>query len=323
MSFESRSNPPSGIHDWVKDRLSAFMDDALPAEEALQVESHLGTCSECTKELQTLQQTVRWLREMPTRPVPRPLLLSEDAVSQPYLSLTGLFAIFRAVAVVSAALLVIVLAWDAFDSVHLAQRSAPVPGFVDQMAEIPWPDEPSDRPEQAAPITPLTPPEGTLSAPTILGQDESAAMKLPAPVPTPASAEKMPDQEMGQNRELAPFSMPLSVPGEAYEEGQKGSEPGQTARDEAASAAPPVIKALPTTTSVIVSVSPPPYVGTPAELPSLSSTIPPRAGFEEDRSLPAPSTLSRWNKIKAVLIGIFVVSLAGMLLSRWQTMRQR
>src|SRR5262249_5944105 len=50
-------------HD-ARERLSAFLDDALPSEERREVAGHLEGCAECRRELARLEGTVALLRRV-------------------------------------------------------------------------------------------------------------------------------------------------------------------------------------------------------------------------------------------------------------------
>ncbi len=58
-------------HGYVEERLSAYLDGELTPQERGIVERHLATCQDCHWNLDTLRQTVRWVQELPSVPVPR------------------------------------------------------------------------------------------------------------------------------------------------------------------------------------------------------------------------------------------------------------
>jgi anti-sigma factor RsiW len=66
-------------HDYVRDRLSEYLDGQLLGQERQAVEEHLAACGSCRWELQTLRQTVLWTRNLPTMPVPRSFTLPVPA----------------------------------------------------------------------------------------------------------------------------------------------------------------------------------------------------------------------------------------------------
>jgi anti-sigma factor RsiW len=58
-------------HGYVEERLSAYLDGELTQREKGIVERHLATCQDCRWDLDTLRQTVQWVQELPSVPVPR------------------------------------------------------------------------------------------------------------------------------------------------------------------------------------------------------------------------------------------------------------
>ncbi|MBN1934812.1 MAG: zf-HC2 domain-containing protein [Anaerolineae bacterium] len=58
-------------HRYISERLSAYIDRALPERERARVQSHLESCELCREELEMLLWTKRLLRQAPTIPVPR------------------------------------------------------------------------------------------------------------------------------------------------------------------------------------------------------------------------------------------------------------
>ena len=58
-------------HGFFEERLSAYLDGELAPREHEAIKHHLETCPACQWELETLSQTVRWTRELPTLTVPR------------------------------------------------------------------------------------------------------------------------------------------------------------------------------------------------------------------------------------------------------------
>ena len=68
-------------HEYVKERLSAYLDGQLLGQELRTVEEHLAACSSCRWDLDTLRQTVLLTRNMPTMPVPRSFTLPVPAAA--------------------------------------------------------------------------------------------------------------------------------------------------------------------------------------------------------------------------------------------------
>jgi len=59
--------------------LSEYLDGQLDEATRQQVEAHLETCVDCRADYETLRQTVRVLRQLPTRPVPRGFAITASA----------------------------------------------------------------------------------------------------------------------------------------------------------------------------------------------------------------------------------------------------
>ncbi len=68
-------------HEYVKERLSAYLDGQLLGQELRTVEEHLAACPSCRWDLDTLRQTVLLTRNMPTMPVPRSFALPVPATA--------------------------------------------------------------------------------------------------------------------------------------------------------------------------------------------------------------------------------------------------
>jgi hypothetical protein len=66
----------------VRGMLSEYIDDRLNSEDRDSVARHLETCESCSKELETLQMTVRLLNEVPLVPAPRSFALRGAEVSK-------------------------------------------------------------------------------------------------------------------------------------------------------------------------------------------------------------------------------------------------
>ncbi len=68
-------------HAYFEERLSAYLDDELSAQERLELKRHLESCRDCRWNLETLRQTVQWTRDLP--PVPLPRVFTIPALAQP------------------------------------------------------------------------------------------------------------------------------------------------------------------------------------------------------------------------------------------------
>jgi hypothetical protein len=58
-------------HGFFEERLSAYLDGELTPREHKAVQHHLETCPACQWDLDTLEQTIQWTRELPALTVPR------------------------------------------------------------------------------------------------------------------------------------------------------------------------------------------------------------------------------------------------------------
>jgi len=65
-----RKNQGETEHTYTEERLCAYLDNQLSSQERNVVERHLNACPQCRWHLETLQQTVRWVNELPTVPLP-------------------------------------------------------------------------------------------------------------------------------------------------------------------------------------------------------------------------------------------------------------
>ncbi|MBN1580420.1 MAG: zf-HC2 domain-containing protein [Anaerolineae bacterium] len=100
-------------HQYVSERLSAYLDRQVSDRQVEQIKTHLETCEQCQQELETLLWTKRLLRQVPVVPVPRSFVVREADVEPARVApRRRLFAMQWATAVV-ALLFVVVLFGDA------------------------------------------------------------------------------------------------------------------------------------------------------------------------------------------------------------------
>jgi anti-sigma factor RsiW len=57
-------------HRFTQKRLSAYLDEELPAPAHARVHRHVGLCPECRRVLEALRRTVRGLRSLGAQPRP-------------------------------------------------------------------------------------------------------------------------------------------------------------------------------------------------------------------------------------------------------------
>ncbi len=116
-------NTENTEHTYVAERLCAYLDGELTAQEKASVERHLPECPHCQWELQTLRQTVQWMQEMPAVPLPCSFAIPVPARQKPRWSWT-VPVMQRATALV-AAMLLLVVAGDFLLTGGLGSASAP------------------------------------------------------------------------------------------------------------------------------------------------------------------------------------------------------
>ncbi|HEY7983598.1 MAG TPA: zf-HC2 domain-containing protein [Ktedonobacterales bacterium] len=77
--------------DWEaqRERLSAYLDHQLPADERAALERHLPACARCTVELAELRRTVAVLRALPAPALPRSFALPESAAAAESMGASG------------------------------------------------------------------------------------------------------------------------------------------------------------------------------------------------------------------------------------------
>ncbi len=112
MSRVQKRNDTSD-HQYVKDRLSAYLDGELSPPEKKAVSQHLAACQACQWQFDTLQRTVQWTRDLPTIPVPRVFTIPAPARSAPIARpWRGWVPLLQGATALIALLLVVVVAGD-------------------------------------------------------------------------------------------------------------------------------------------------------------------------------------------------------------------
>ena len=119
--------------------LSNYIDGTLSDRERVAVERHITTCAQCARDLETLQQTVLLLRDLPAVKVPRAFTLSEADISPQTVRRRPLFGFLRSATVAVAMLLAVVITGDVLVQQGLATlppifegASAPAPAAMPQ-----------------------------------------------------------------------------------------------------------------------------------------------------------------------------------------------
>ncbi len=227
MSF--RKNDPRTEHQYVEERLSAYLDGELTPQERTAVERHLAHCQACRWNLNTLRQTVRWVAELPAVPVPRAFTIpvATRPVRAPQRSWS--LPLLQGATVLVALLLVVVVTGDfvltgflpaaaprTAVSYHQPLPAAPMPTVVVQAAqdaglrdtvvvaesvpvekaavvtEVPAP--PGAAPtDAAANVPPTEEPQAALlpeATQTEEAQADASAEETPLPAPFPGEVQK-------------------------------------------------------------------------------------------------------------------------------------
>jgi hypothetical protein len=190
-------------HDWVEERLSAYLDGELTPQERNAVEHHLARCQDCQWNLKTLRQTVRWTKELPTVPVPRVFTIPAPAQPARARQRRRGFALLQGATALVALLLVFAVAGD-FALTGLAPSRAPQPQvmkeevvvdsgateaaevIVTREVQIESASAPAASPAAAVETTVVEgslPPEAPVAAPTEPAAAEAARAMAPTSTP--------------------------------------------------------------------------------------------------------------------------------------------
>jgi len=256
MAWMPKSTPKTE-HEYVGERLSAYIDGELPPEEQGVVERHLASCQDCQWNLATLRQTVQWTRELPTVPVPHvftiPVAARLDRARRWRWSLPVLQGATASVAL----LLVFVVAGDFLLTGMLPAVVPPMGGAV------------MEQPAADVQLTAAIVAEAVLETPAVEEpRAEDKAMPPPSAAPTVAAQKALPAAE--KMVEEAQVAVTPTLENAAL--GAAGFEPSPEGEKEAAEAprapAPQVAatEALPATSMVGPA---------PTLLPTVAPTIAP------------------------------------------------
>ncbi len=111
-------------HQYVIERLSAYVDQALSAQERMRVQTHLEQCTACRQELESLLWMKRLLRQTPTIPVPRSFVVRQaDLDAMAVTARQRPLMITRWATALVALLLVVVLLGDLLSGRPMAMKS--------------------------------------------------------------------------------------------------------------------------------------------------------------------------------------------------------
>jgi hypothetical protein len=151
MAVKTDNTREAGLHRWVQDRLSAYIDDELSASEKGLVEGHLGECARCADDLRTLRQTVDWVRALPMQPVPRPFTIPVNAPAASRFTFGWLYPYLKASAAAAAILLVITLCVDVVRLAPTSMMLSQAPMRAPAASIVPMTASPTATAEQASP----------------------------------------------------------------------------------------------------------------------------------------------------------------------------
>jgi anti-sigma factor RsiW len=132
-------------HQWVRERLSLYLDGRLDPEARARVERHLAACAACARSWETLRWTVQALRAMPRVPAPRPLALRPEDIAPAPRPVGWL----RRAAWAMAAVFLLVLGLDLART--LGQATAPLPTALAPVAPAEAPALRAPKAEEATP----------------------------------------------------------------------------------------------------------------------------------------------------------------------------
>jgi anti-sigma factor RsiW len=127
-------------HLYVEERLSAYLDGELTPQEQTSVQQHLESCPACQWNLDSLQQTVQWTRELPTVPVPRVFTIPVPAQPRRVPQRTWGLPMLQGATALVALLLAFVVAGD---FLLTGVRPLPAPGDEMLLMEAPAESQPT------------------------------------------------------------------------------------------------------------------------------------------------------------------------------------
>ena len=224
MNFGFSNRDGETVHDWVRERMSPFLDGQLSGEEAARFETHVRSCAECREEFEALRTTRQLLRTMPMARLPRAFTL--EAVPK-RVALPRAFFFLRAASGVAAAVFVALLAASAVlpvsgsapaaapAALRAAQPAATAPADGQHPAaaaaasQAPQREAPAAAESKAAPAGGAAAPALPGTVPAATPQGQLTAPQAPAAAP-PAAAAPAPALGLAQ---AVPTPRP-SVPGQ-------------------------------------------------------------------------------------------------------------
>jgi len=170
-------------HERVEELLSAYIDGELSIEEVTLVEKHLRECSACTRDLETLRQTMNLVRQLPAVSPPRSFTINHLVVQRPwawgYVYLKGATAL-------AAFLLIVLLAGDlGFQYLWAPRMATPAPQPMALKATVEVPEAEIEVPAPAAREALDQQVEKVIETPAPLAEATPPAERWGAAAPSP------------------------------------------------------------------------------------------------------------------------------------------
>jgi hypothetical protein len=286
-------------HQFVEERLSAYLDGELSPQDRTAVERHLTSCPACQWQAKTLRQTVEWTRTLPTVPVPRVFTIPPFSEPVPAPRMRRSFVpLLQGATALIAMLLFVVIAGDAMLTGFspAAPRPAAVmeasPSLVEVTEEVAMmveaPAAPAEAeaaaaksaPEAEVPAAPQEVAATEIAAELPLAAPEAAALEAaaaatPAAAVSEAAAEATPEVGVAGTMGLgggpeAPTATEESETPPALKLEEGPDAPAGTDQVEAAGEGAPVVTATPTMTQPLaLADSAQPSLGAPPSPPSV------------------------------------------------------
>ena len=221
MAWMPKSTPQTE-HEYVDERLSAYIDGELPSEEQGVVERHLASCQDFQWNLDSLRQTVQWTRELPTVPVPRVFTIPVAARPERARRWRWSLPVLQGATALVTLLLVLVVAGDFLLTGKLAVVAPPLGGAV------------MEQPAADVQLTAAIVTEAVLETPLSAVEEpqaEDKAMPPPSAAPTVVAQKALPAKEEIEEAQVA-----VTPTAESRAMGAAGFEPPPEGEKEAAEA---------------------------------------------------------------------------------------
>ncbi len=323
MSLPGKRNDKTE-HRYVEDRLSAYMDGQLSSRERRVVEGHLAQCQHCQWNLDTLQQTVQWMRELPPVPVPRVFTIPVPAQPAPAPGWRWRVPLLQGATAVVALLLFFVAAGDimltavrpgiqpalappAEVAVERAPAALQATEAVEQVEEMaPEPASVAEEPMVAesfdATSAPLHSPEPAQVLEMEAGVADSAVGAAEMEVAAPEAEEIALEAVVEEKAAAAPPTAVATGPAET-----------KAARVEPTPTSPPTATSLPTTATPTSrpTATPLPTITAPTAVAEvLAQPLSPSGEQRSEAVVVSRQPLGSWLGLAEIVLGVALVLLA-------------